>query len=129
MTAQRGKKRKVAKHDPTSSPAAVATLRHVRMSPRKARLVLDMIRGKDVETAVRMLQFSSKRSSRVVLKLLNSALANARETGGADLDRLWVTGAWADMGKTLRRYMPRAQGRATRIRKRSSHITLQLSEK
>jgi large subunit ribosomal protein L22 len=108
---------------------ATATLRGVRISPRKARLVLDLIRGQQVEPALQILQYCPKKGAKIVSKLLKSALMNAKEHKGADVDRLWVTEAWANMGQSLRRFMPRAQGRATPIDKTSSHITLVLGEK
>ncbi len=106
-----------------------ATLRHVRMSPRKARLIVDMVRGKQIEPALQALQFSPRKSAEFCQKLLRSAVANAQAKGTVDVDKLWITGGWVDMGRTLMRYMPRAQGRATPIRKRSAHITLVLTEK
>lgn len=106
-----------------------ATIKHVRISPRKARIVLNMIRGKQLEPAMQILRFSPQKGAAIISKLLTSAIANARETGGADIDSLWVTGAWVDMGRTLKRYMPAAHGRATPVRKRSSHITVVLGER
>lgn len=108
---------------------ARATVRDVRMSPRKARLVLNLIRGKQVEPALQILQFSNRKGADIAKKLLQSAIANAREHAKADVDRLWVTKVWVDMGKTMKRYMPAAQGRATPIRKRSSHFTILLGER
>jgi len=106
-----------------------ATLRHLRMSPRKVRLVVDLIRGERVEQALNYLTMSGKAAARPVQKLLRSAVANADEKGGFDLDKLYVKTAFVDEGTTWRRWQPRAQGRATRIRKRTSHVTLELAEK
>jgi len=112
-----------------NSEVATATLRSFRMSPRKARLVIDLIRGKQVEPALAILRFSPKKGAKAAYKLLQSAIANAREQARADVDRLWVTKGWVDEGKTLKRYMPAAHGRANPIRKRSSHMTIVLGEK
>ena len=106
-----------------------ATLKQIRMSPRKARLVIDLIRGKQVEPALQILQFSNKKGAKFAHKLLQSAVANAREHARADVDRLWVTDGWVDEGQTLKRFMPAAHGRATPIRKRSSRMTIVLGEK
>ncbi len=106
-----------------------ATLSHARISPQKARLVVDLIRGKQIEPALQILQFSPKKAAVLCTKLLRSAISNAKEHGGIDLDDLWVLGGQVDMGRTMKRWMPRAQGRATPIRKRSSHITLTVGER
>ena len=97
-----------------------ATLRWLRMSPRKVRLVVDMIRGENVEKALNILTFSPKAAAEPVGKLLRSAVANADDKGVSDLDRLFVKTAFVDEGTTWRRWQPRAMGRATRIRKRTS---------
>ncbi len=101
-----------------------ATLRYVRVSPRKARRVVDLIRGRHVEEARRILRFSPLGASRDVAKLLESAVANAERTPGVVAQNLVVDRAWVDEGSTLKRWRPRAYGRATRIRKRTSHITV-----
>jgi len=99
------------------------------MSPRKVRLVVDTIRGEDVEKALNLLHFSPKAASNPLAKLLQSAVANAEVKGDLDLDKLYVYKAIVDEGSTWRRFRPRAQGRATRIRKRTSHVTLELAER
>ena len=103
---------------------ATARARHVRTSPRKMRRVIDLIRGRHVEEARRILKFSPLGASRDVGKVLDSAVANAEQTPGIIPENLLVRAAWVDEGPTLKRYRPRAYGRATRIRKRTSHITL-----
>jgi len=103
-----------------------AYLRDVKISPRKARLVIDLIRGKQVEPALQILSFTPKKAAQLTKKLLLSAVANARQNEAIDIDSLWVTKASVDMGQVLKRYMPRAQGRATPIRKRSAHISIEL---
>ena len=107
---------------------ARATLRHVRLSPQKARLVLNLIRGKQVGPALQMLDFSPKKGAKLVAKLLRSAVTSAKEQQAVDVDALWVTGGWVGMGRTIKRYMPRARGAASPIRKRSSHITVVVGE-
>jgi len=106
-----------------------ASLRWLRMSPRKVRLVVDLIRGQDVEEALNILNFNVKAASEPVSKLLRSAVANADDRGDYDLDKLYVKIAFVDEGSTWRRWQPRAMGRATRIRKRTSHVTLELAER
>ena len=113
----------------TGVVVATATLRHVRISVQKARLVLGLIRGKEVERAIDTLRFTPKKGARLIVKLLESAVSNAREKGGVDIDKLLVTGCWADPGSTMKRFMPRARGMATPILKRSSHITVVLGER
>jgi len=106
-----------------------ATLRNVRVSPRKARLVIDMIRGKDLGRALDSLRTCDKKTARLVEKLIMSAAANAKESQRVDVDELFVKRAWVDGGFILYRFMPRAHGRATKIRKRHSTITVVLDER
>ena len=106
-----------------------AVARHVRVSPRKARQVVDMIRGKDVNEALATLKYLPKRSAGHVEKLLKSAMANAQHNFNMDTDDLYVATTYVDQGVTWKRIRPRAQGRAARIRKRTSHITIILDEK
>ena len=103
---------------------ARATAKYVRLSPRKARRVVDLIRGSHVLEARRRLQFSPLGATHTVAKVLNSAVANAEQTPGIIAENLVVRSGWVDEGPTMRRYRPRAYGRATTIRKRTSHITL-----
>ena len=108
-----------------SSPnEARAVSRHVRVSPYKARQVIKGLRGMDVEAAQLRLQFIDKAAARPVLKTLNSAVANAENNNDLDVDELFVLEAKVDEGPTLKRFQPRAMGRAYRIRKRTSHITI-----
>lgn len=108
-------------------PKAVA--KHVRISPYKVRIVLDIIRGKGYKEAVAILENTPKAASDPVRKVLMSAAANAEHNLGMDKDNLFVAKAYADQGPTLKRVMPRAQGRAFRILKRTSHITIVLDAK
>ena len=103
---------------------AIATARFIRMSPTKARQVVDLIRGRHVEDARRVLKFTPRGASPVVGKILESAIANAEHNRGLPGDELMVARAWVDEGPTLKRFRPRAQGRATRIRKRTCHISV-----
>jgi len=105
-----------------------AKLRYLRVSPRKTRLVVDLVRGKGVEEAMNILTFTRRAASEPVRKLIMSAIANA-EAKNADVDRLYVNTITVDEGPTLRRFRPRAMGRATRINKRTSHVTCVLAER
>jgi large subunit ribosomal protein L22 len=108
---------------------ARAQLRYVRLSPQKARLVVDMVRGKGVQDALNILKFSPQKAAAVVCKLVSSAVANAEQKGVSDVDRLYVKIITVDQGPVLKRFMPRAQGRATKIRKPTSHVAVVLDEK
>ena len=107
---------------------AKATLRYIRVAPRKARMVVDLIRGKNAEEAMTVLRFTPRRAARVVEKVLHSAVANAEQKEMGDLDALRIVRAFVDVGPTMKRMRPRAMGRANTIRKRTSHITLVLGE-
>ena len=106
-----------------------AVAKYVRISPRKIRLVMNQVRGKQVEEALNMLSFTPKRGARILKKLVNSAVANAEQNTDVDVDSLYIMRVYADEGPTLKRWRPRAQGRATPIRKRTSHLTVVLNEK
>ncbi|HEU5039084.1 MAG TPA: 50S ribosomal protein L22 [Nocardioides sp.] len=105
-------------------PGAFATARYSRITPMKARRVVDMVRGLPVDEALALLQFAPQAASETVYKVLESAIANAETTEGLDRGDLIVSVAQVDEGPTMKRWRPRAQGRATRINKRTSHITL-----
>ena len=106
-----------------------ARLKGARMSAQKARLVADQIRGKSVEEALDILQFSGKKGADIIKKVLESAIANAEHNDGADVDELKVSTIFVDEGMTMKRIQPRAKGRADRILKRSCHITVKVAEK
>lgn len=106
---------------------AKAVLRYVRVAPRKARLVVDLIRGKNAAEALTILKFTSRHAARVIEKVLKSAVANAAQKEMGDVDDLWVSRALVDGGPVMKRMQPRAMGRANIIRKRTSHITLVLA--
>src|SRR5688500_15252301 len=103
---------------------AIATARFIRMSATKARQIVDLIRDRHVDDARRVLQFTPRAASTTVAKVLESAIANAEHNRGLPADELVVARAWVDEGPTLRRFRPRALGRATRIRKRTCHIAV-----
>lgn len=108
---------------------AKAHARSVRIAPRKAQLVVDLIRGKQVGDAIAILRHTPKAASPIVEKLLNSAIANAEHNYSLDVNKLVITQAYVNQGPTMKRFRPRAMGRASRINKRTSHITLVVSEK
>ena len=108
---------------------AKAAARYVRISPRKIRLLMRSIKGKKVEEALNLLAFAPQKGSTLLRKLINSALANANQYPDTDVDSLFIKDIYADEGPTLKRFRPRAMGRATRIRKRTSHLTVVLDEK
>ncbi|AJR07317.1 50S ribosomal protein L22 [Photobacterium sp. BZF1] len=108
---------------------AIAKHRFARISPQKARLVADQLRGKPVAQALEILQFSNKKAADLIKKVLESAIANAEHNEGADIDDLSVAKIFVDEGPTMKRIMPRAKGRADRILKRSSHITVVVADR
>jgi len=108
---------------------ARAYLKFLRISPRKVKIVCDLIRGQDANTAVAYLRNTPKAASEPMLKLLNSAIANAETNHGMDREKLYVSTAVADPGPTLKRGMPRAKGSYNRILKRTSHLTIGVSER
>ena len=108
--------------------SAIARATYVRVTPMKARRIIDLIRGKDAQGALAMLKFAPQAASEPVAKVLASAIANADHVAGRDRGMLWVRRAWVDEGPTLKRFRPRAQGRGYRINKRTSHITVIVSD-
>lgn len=106
-----------------------ATLNYARVGAQKARLVADLIRGKDVSDAVKTLHFLNKKTAGLMKKLVESAVANAEDKKTIDVDRLYIKTVTVDEGPVLKRFRPRAQGRATGVRKRMSHINVVLDER
>ena len=105
-----------------------AKLKYTRMSPQKCRLVCDQIRGLPIDRALDILKFSPKKAAAVLLKVLNSAIANAEHNHGADIDELKVAAVYADQGSTFKRMHARAKGRGSRVVKPTCHITVILSD-
>ncbi|MDH5301202.1 MAG: 50S ribosomal protein L22 [Gammaproteobacteria bacterium] len=105
-----------------------AKLRFARISPQKARLVADQVRGKPVEKALQLLTFSDKKAAHVIRKVVESAIANAEHNDGADIDELKIASIMVDEGPAYKRIQPRAKGRANRILKRTSHITVTVAD-
>jgi large subunit ribosomal protein L22 len=106
----------------------VAQLNYLRIAPRKVRLVADLIRGKSVKEAKRILNFTRKKAAKPMLKLLNSAIANAKHNFNLEEDRLFISKILVNEGPKLKRWMPRARGSISEIQKKSSHIFLELEE-
>jgi large subunit ribosomal protein L22 len=109
--------------------SAKANVKHIRIAPRKVRLVIDLIRGKKVGEAISILRHTPKAASPIIEKLLNSAIANAEHNFSMNAENLIISEAFVDQGPTIKRFRPRAMGRASRINKRTSHITLVVAEK
>src|SRR5882672_425527 len=105
-----------------------SVLKFVKLSPQKARLVADLVRGKKVDEALNILKFSNKRAAKVLKKVLDSAIANAENNNGADVDELKVKEIFIDQGPVMKRTMPRAKGSADRITKRTSHVTVRVGD-
>lgn len=105
-----------------------AKLTSVRLSPRKTRLVVDLVRGKVIQDALNNLRFLPQPSAKLIIKLLQSAVANAEQKGVSDVDKLYVKTIFVDGGAVLKRFLPRAMGRASKIRKATSHICVTLSD-
>lgn len=108
---------------------AKATAKFIRVSPRKARQVIDLVRGKDAGEAIGILRNTPRKAARIIEKVLNSAVANAENNHDMIAEDLYIAKAFVDEGPTLKRFRPRAMGMATRIRKRTSHITIVVSER
>jgi large subunit ribosomal protein L22 len=106
---------------------AKAILRYVRIAPRKARMVVDLIRGQEVPQALAVLKYTPRAAAKVVEKVLRSAVANAEQKEMGDTDEMWVTKAYVDGGPTYKRFRARSMGRANSIHKRTSHITVIVS--
>lgn len=106
-----------------------ASLKYARVGAQKARLVADVVRGKSVEEAIKSLTFMNKKTAGMVKKLIESAVANAEHKKVFDIDKLYVKTIWVDQGPVLKRFRPRAQGRAFGVRKKTSHINVVLEEK
>ncbi|WP_373047884.1 50S ribosomal protein L22 [Vulgatibacter sp.] len=120
----------MATKNSAANTASSAYLRYLRIAPRKVRAVVDTVRGQPVERALATLRFTPKAAAKPVAKLIRSAIANAEQkaNGNIDIDRLYVKTIMVDQGPTLRRFMARAMGRATRINKKTSHVTVELGE-
>lgn len=110
------------------SEASRAVLKNVRITPRKARLVVELVKGKPVQYALDLLKLTNKKAAPIIFKMIQSAVANATGKATVDVDRLVVSEGFVNEGPKMKRWLPRAQGRATPLVKRSSHITIKLKE-
>lgn len=126
---RRTKKRVRAERRRFARPKAMAVSHHVRISAQKVRLVCDQIRGKRVEEALSLLEFTPRKGAKLLAKVLRSGIANAENNKSLDVDTLFVKRIEVGPGPTIKRFLPRAQGRATPLLKRTSHITIVLDEK
>ena len=106
---------------------ATARLNSLRVSPRKARIIANLVRGKDVTAAINTLRFMNKAGAREFFKLIVSAVANAEDKGEGDVDKLVIKTVTVDQGQVLKRWRPRAQGRGTRVEKKTSHVFLEVT--
>ena len=122
-------KEKAAARKANADTRARATVKNVRITSRKVKIVIDLIRGKQVDDALAILKFTPKSAAPVVEKLLNSAIANAENNQGKNRDELYVAEVFANEGPTFKRYWARSHGRADVILKRTSHITVVLDQK
>ena len=113
----------------TAVMEAKATLKYARISARKVKIVADLIRGKNVDEALAILKFTPRGAADIIAKVVKSAKANAENNHEMDADKLYIASIVANQGPTIKRFMPRAQGRATMIRKRTSHIEVGLKER
>ena len=125
----RNQKEKAMRRRENAEKRPHATARYIRISTRKVKIVIDLIRGKSVSEAIGILMDTPKAASEPVLKLLNSAIANAENNMNLSKEDLYVAEVYANQGPTLKRFRPRAQGRASRINKRTSHISIVLDQK
>lgn len=128
MTSKK-KREKIEKIKEAKAPTVRATAKYVRISPRKLRLVTDAVRGKDIAAARATLAFTNKGGARVVDKVISSAVANAENNHDLSSDDLYISRIYVNEGPTMKRFRPRAMGRAYRIRKRTSHVTVELAPK
>ena len=126
---RRRKARNEMKEAVREQKLARAVAKYIKAAPRKLRIVIDNIRGKKVSDAISILRFTNRRASRMLLKVLESAVANAENNHELDSDNLYVYEAFVDQGPVIKRFRPRAMGRATPIRKKTSHVTIVVQEK